>query len=337
MKKELLDKLSKALNSPKKIVIIPHKNPDGDALGSCLALHLFLTKMGHHSQVISPNDYPQFLEWLPSQANVEKYTQNPDLCSLAIDQAELIFTLDHNQLDRIDGLAPWVGKSAATKIMIDHHQDPGDYASITFSDPNTGSTCEMVFEIMARLNPQNIDKDIASCLYTGIMTDSGSFRFPSTTSRTHEIVSQLIEFGAQPSSIHQNIYDTFTFDRMQLLGTALRNLKKIDHLPVVYITLSQQELNQNHFKKGDTEGFVNYGLSLKGIVLAVIMIENESENIIKISFRSKGNFDVNKFARKYFGGGGHINAAGGISKLSMEKTVAHFLEAIDQIKAQLDA
>lgn len=164
------------------------------------------------------------------------------------------------------------------------------------------------------------------------MTDSGSFKFSSTTAKTHQVISNLIEKGANNGEIHQYIYDSYTLDRMQLLGTALSNLKKIDSLPVVYITLSQEELNQNNFKKGDTEGFVNYGLNLKGILFTVIMIENEQDKIIKMSFRSKGSFDVNQFAKKYFNGGGHVNAAGGISHFSLKETESKFLSAVEKIK-----
>ena len=253
-----------------------------------------------------------------------------------VENADIIFTLDFNQLSRIDQLAPFVEKSDALKIMIDHHEHPRDYASITYSDATMGSTCEMVFELISRLDLDQIDTTIATSLYTGIMTDTGSFKFPSTTARTHQIVSTLIEKGAQPHLIHQMIYDTYSFDRLQLLGTALNNLKKMDGIPVVYITLSQKELNQNKFKKGDTEGFVNYGLSLLGISLAVILIENEAEKIIKMSFRSKGSFDVNHFAKKYFNGGGHINAAGGVSHLTLEETVEQFRKAVADEKFQFN-
>jgi len=190
--------------------------------------------------------------------------------------------------------------------------------------------------LISGLDRNQIDVTIATCLYTGIMTDTGSFRFPSTTAKTHQVVSILIEEGAQPHLIHQKIYDTYSFSRLQLLGTALHNIKKINGIPVVYITLSQKELNKNKFQKGDTEGFVNYGLSLRDVSLAVIMIENETEKIIKMSFRSKGSFDVNHFAKKYFNGGGHVNAAGGVSYLTLNETVDQFLKAIAYEKSQFN-
>ena len=332
MKKELQKEFIQILNKPKKVVIIPHKNPDGDALGSTLALNFFLNKTGHQSHVVSPNEYPDFLNWLPGQEGILKHTTETDKSVELIKAADLIFTLDFNSLGRVEMLEPHINASSAKKIMIDHHQEPSDYADIMYSDSNIGSTCEMVYNLISHLDAAQIDQKIATCLYTGIMTDTGSFRFPSTTPKTHHVIAELIDKGANHSEIHQNIYDTFTFDRLRLLGTALTNLKKIKELPVVYITISQEELNRNNFKKGDTEGFVNYGLSLVGISVAVIMIENEQEQIIKMSFRSKGAFSVNDFARTYFNGGGHHNAAGGASKLSLSETESKFINSISKVK-----
>lgn len=332
MKKELQKEFIQILNKPKKVVIIPHKNPDGDALGSTLALNFFLNKTGHQSHVVSPNEYPDFLNWLPGQEGILKHTTETDKAVELIKVADLIFTLDFNSLGRVEMLEPHINTSSAKKIMIDHHQEPSDYADIMYSDSNIGSTCEMVYNLISHLDAAQIDQKIATCLYTGIMTDTGSFRFPSTTPKTHHVIAELIDKGANHSEIHQNIYDTFTFDRLRLLGTALTNLKKTEDLPVVYITISQEELNRNNFKKGDTEGFVNYGLSLVGISVAVIMIENEQEQIIKMSFRSKGAFSVNDFARTYFNGGGHHNAAGGASKLSLSETESKFIKSISKVK-----
>ena len=332
MKKKLQKEFIQILNKPKKVVIIPHKNPDGDALGSTLALNFFLNKTGHQSHVVSPNEYPDFLNWLPGQEGILKHTTETDKSVELIKAADLIFTLDFNSLGRVEMLEPHINTSSAKKIMIDHHQEPSDYADIMYSDSNIGSTCEMVYNLISHLDAAQIDQKIATCLYTGIMTDTGSFRFPSTTPKTHHVIAELIDKGANHSEIHQNIYDTFTFDRLRLLGTALTNLKKTEDLPVVYITISQEELNRNNFKKGDTEGFVNYGLSLVGISVAVIMIENEQEQIIKMSFRSKGAFSVNDFARTYFNGGGHHNAAGGASKLSLSETESKFINSISKVK-----
>jgi phosphoesterase RecJ-like protein len=222
-------------------------------------------------------------------------------------------------------------------ILIDHHQEPDDYALVTYSDVGMSSTSEMVYnfiEFMGGLNLLN--KEIATQLYVGIMTDTGSFRFPATTAATHRIIAHLIEAGAPNSIIHQNVYDTNSPDRLKLLGVALNNMVMLPEYKTAYITMSQEELNNNNFKKGDTEGFVNYALSMKGVIFAMIFIENKKEKIIKISLRSKGSFSVNDFSRKYFNGGGHTNAAGGKSSKTLSKTVEEFISILPGYKKELN-
>lgn len=335
MKNNFIPALKEQLSNPKEIVIIPHKNPDGDALGSCLGLKHFLDLMSHSCSVISPNDYPEFLEWIPGQEQIIKYNKSEEKSEKLLLEADLIFTLDFNSLSRIKPMDEILENCKATKIMIDHHEQPDDYADLMYSDPGLGSTCEMVYNLMEALDISLINKTIATCIYTGIMTDSGSFRFQSTTAVTHSIVSNLLDMGIDHTQIHNNIYDTYSFGRLQLLGKALTNLVKVEPLNAVYITLSQEELTQCDFKKGDTEGFVNYGLSLDGIILAIILIENTQEKIIKMSFRSKGKFNVNEFARKHFNGGGHHNAAGGVSHENLEVTTQKVHQTILQYKDQL--
>ena len=209
--------------------------------------------------------------------------------------------------------------------MIDHHQQPDDYAKFTFSDTSIGSTCEMIYLTIQHLGYEKfLTKEVGECIYTGIMTDTGSFKFSNTSSQTHRIIADLIDLGVENSKIHQNTFDNNSLSRLQLMGIAMNNLKVIAEKNTAYITLTQNELDSNDFKKGDTEGFVNYALSLKGINLAVIFIENKYEGIIKISLRSIGDIDVNTLARKYFNGGGHQNAAGGRSELSMSETITKF-------------
>lgn len=313
------------LQQPKKIAIIPHKNPDGDAIGACLGLWNFLLQKGHKAVVVSPNDYPRFLKWMPGSDAVLNFEKHNSEAVQALNSANLIFTLDFNQLDRAGQLEEPLTASAATFIMIDHHQSPGDYASITYSDVLMSSTCEMVYNFIDALDEiDTVNADIANCLYTGIMTDTGSFRFSSTTSKTHRIIADLIDRGARNTDIHKNVFDTNSPDRLHLLGCALKNMVILPQYHTAYITLSQDELDTYNYKKGDTEGFVNYGLTLEGIRFAVIFIENREENIIKISFRSEGDFSVNQFARSYFNGGGHTNAAGGRSNRSLEDTVTYF-------------
>ena len=220
-----------------------------------------------------------------------------------------------------------------TFVMIDHHQFPDTFAKFTFSDTNYGSTCEMVYDFISQLGfESNIDKTIATCIYTGIVTDSGSFRFPKTTSKTHRTVGKLIDLGVENSAIHNQLFDKSSYSRLQLLGKALQNMKLMLDYKTSYITLSQQELDTFNYQKGDTEGIVNYGLSIDGIDFTAIFIENAAEGIIKISFRSQGDFDVNLFSRTYFHGGGHINAAGGKSDKSLLETVAYFESIVKEIK-----
>ena len=253
---------------------------------------------------------------------------SPDKSNAKIQNADLIFTLDFNDLSRAGEMCEKIKSANGIKIMIDHHENPKNYASIILSEPKTSSTCEIVFNLINYINSNGFNSDIASCLYAGIMTDTGSFRYPSTTSKTHQIISDLIKKGANGSEIHESIYDTFSYNRLKLLGIALKNIEKINPLPYVIITLNQKELDDCRYKKGDTEGFVNYGLNIKGISLSIILIENKSENIVKMSFRSKGSFSVNIFAEKYFNGGGHNNAAGGISKDSLVKTKKRLIKLL---------
>lgn len=334
MNEDFITVLRKHLKSPQKAIIIPHKNPDGDALGSSLALMHFLLLEKHQAAVVSPNDYPKFLNWLPGQEKILIHNKSKELVQKKINEASLIFTLDFNALSRIDKLGEIISNAKAEKIMIDHHEAPEDFASLMYSDSYMSSTCEMVYNIITTLNPDSINSEIASCLYTGIMTDTGSFRYPSTTADTHKAIAHLIEKGADGTAIHQKIYDSSSFNRLKLLGIALSNLNRIRSLPIVYITLSQQELNSCEYQKGDTEGFVNYGLSLEGVQFACIMIENEKEGKIKMSFRSKGSFSVNEFARKYFQGGGHLNAAGGMSTDSISETIELFNKAVAEVSSQ---
>lgn len=336
MNKKDLAKVKQLLSSPKKIVIVSHKNPDGDAIGSSLGLYHFLVKLNHDVSVVMPNDYPDFLKWMPDQHIIKDYENTREIANSLIDGTDIIFTLDFNTLERAGEMEACLKNSNAVKIMIDHHQQPGDYANYVYSDVAICSTSQMIYHFIIMLGKEHlIDKNIGTCLYTGIMTDTGSFRFASTTSKTHRVVADLIDKGVQNSIIHNNVYDTNSYGRLQLLGCALNNLKVIPELKTSYITLSQKELNKYNFRKGDTEGVVNYGLSLKDVIFAAIFIEHKQEGIIKISFRSNGNFSVNEFARAHFEGGGHTNAAGGRSNLSLNKTVEKFISILPDYKKDL--
>ena len=322
---EDIQAVKELLSTPQKIVIIPHKNPDGDAMGSTLALWHYLKNSGQDATIISPNDYPKFLKWMPGNEHILNFERENSQARDALNSADLIFTLDFNHLGRIGQMESLVSEFKGVFVMIDHHQEPASYAKVTYSDVNMSSTCEMVYNFIEFLGElDTITPEIADCLYTGIMTDTGSFKFSSTTSRTHLVVADLIDKGAQNTKIHHLVYDTNSPSRLHLLGCALKNMVILEEYRTAYITLSQDELDTYNYQKGDTEGFVNYGLTLEGIIFAVIFIENKEEGIIKISFRSVGDFSVNEFARKHFEGGGHDNAAGGKSDLSLEETARHF-------------
>lgn len=330
------EKLQQLLHHPKKIVVVPHKNPDGDALGASLALYLFLKTDGHEVSVVSPNDYPDFLKWMPGEKEVVKFDQEKKRGEELVARAELIFTLDFNHLSRIGELEKHLEAATADFVMIDHHQQPGDYADFIESDVEMSSTAQMIYHFIERMDRlDDITPEIATCLYTGIMTDTGSFRFASTTGKTHRVIADLMDHGAKNAAIHQQVYDTNSLDKLHLLGRALQNLKVEKEFNTAYISLSQDELDAHNFKKGDTEGFVNYALSLKGTVFAAIFIENKQEKIIKTSLRSKGNFDVNEFARTHFNGGGHKNAAGGKSEKNLEETVKNFIAILPRYKTEL--
>jgi len=337
MTEQDIKEIKTLLSSPKQVVIVPHKNPDGDAMGSCLGLYHYLIKNNHHAKVIAPNDYPDFLKWLPGNADVMVYESDKNSAESLIENAEIIFTLDFNALHRAGDMETLLENSKAIKIMIDHHQQPHDYATYIYSDVAMSSTCEMVYDFIDLLgDAPTIDAAIATSLYAGILTDTGSFRFPSSTSKTHRVAANLIDKGANHSDIYNSIYDTNSYERLQLLGVALKNLKVIPEYRTAYITLSQDELNAANFKKGDTEGFVNYGLSIKNIVFAAIFIEHKQEGIIKISLRSEGEFSVNAFSSENFDGGGHTNAAGGKSDLSLIDTVEKFISILPRYKNNLN-
>ena len=325
--------ITELLATPKKITIIPHRNPDGDAMGSSLALYLFLLKKNHQVLVMIPNECPDFLEWMPGIENVLVFDNNVKSATKILSDSDVVFTLDFNALHRTGEEMEAVLKQLSTVfIMIDHHQSPDNYANYTYSDTNFGSTCEMIYNFIEKLDNLNlIDKNIATCIYTGILTDSGGFRFPKTSGRTHRIVADLIDLGAENTQIPALLFDNNSYSRLQLLGCAMNNMKVLEQYKTAYTSLSRADLNQFNYVKGDTEGFVNYGLSIKNIIFAAIFIEDKDEKIIKISFRSQGTFDVNQFSRAHFSGGGHINAAGGKSELSLDETIKKFESIIATI------
>ena len=316
MKKQDIEAIALLLATPKKIAIIPHRSPDGDAMGSTLALYHFLSKFNHDD----------FLAWLPGSETVKIFEKDKDNCTSILNEADIVFTLDFNAFHRVGHeMEKTLASLDTTFIMIDHHQKPDDYAAYIYSDTAFGSTCEMIYNFIEFLGKKEfLDKTIGTCIYTGILTDSGSFRFPGTNGNTHRIVAHLIDLGVENTKIPNLLFENSSYQRLQLLGRALQNMKVFNQYQTSYTTLTQKELDTFEYVKGDTEGIVNYGLSIKGIVFTAIFIENKDEKIIKISFRSQGDFDANQFARDHFNGGGHKNAAGGRSEVSMEETIQKF-------------
>ena len=327
MDKSFVSNIRTNLSDRKKIVIIPHISPDADALGSCLAIYHFFKK-NHKVDIISPNEYSDVLKFLPGENTISRFDSSQDKCVKLITNAEIIFILDFNNLNRIRKLSPYIKKSKAIKIMIDHHESPDDFATYAYCDPSMSSTCEIIYNFLSKYDKNLIDKDIAQCIYTGIVADTGSFRFPSTSSNTLKIASELIDLGVEIDHIYQNLFNNYQFSRLKLLGKTLENFKKVKDLPVMYSLLSDEDQKNNNYKKGDTEGFVNFGLSIEGILCSVIMVEKKDEGVVKLSFRSKGEISVNDFAANFFNGGGHIHAAGGVSYLSLAETEEKFLKDI---------
>jgi bifunctional oligoribonuclease and PAP phosphatase NrnA len=306
------------------IVITTHHNPDGDAIGSSLALYLLLSRLGYNVSVIVPNDYPTFLKWLPGTDAILCYESSQANCDMLIRKADMIFCLDYNALNRVKLFTDKLTGSLATKILIDHHVDPSDEFDFIHSRTTISSTCELLYEFIAGLGYlDQIDRDIAECLYVGIMTDTGSFSYASNYSQTYEITASLIRQGIDAELIHRAVYDTYSENRMRLLGYCLSERLVVNlKYKTAYIWLTQDDLARFHHQVGDTEGVVNYALSIEGITLAALFTEHDHR--VRISFRSKGEFSVNEFARKHYAGGGHRNAAGGDSFLGIAETLKNF-------------
>jgi len=330
-----LQGLKEILSVPQMITITTHYRPDGDAMGSSLALYNYLMMKGHGVVVVTPGSYPDFLAWLPGNKAVIDYEKNETAAKKAVAVSKLIFCLDFNWLSRLEKFEDTVRSSGAVKILIDHHLEPEHAFNHVFSYPDACSTCELIYQFIVAMGDRKMmNKDIAECIYTGIMTDTNSFRYSSMKSDTHRIVAELIDAGANNEKIHQNVYDTYLENRLRLLGFALKDkLKVLYEYNTAYIALSQAELEMFNFKTGDTEGIVNYALSIKGIKLAAFF--SGREDGIKISFRSKGDFSVKELASKYFEGGGHKNASGGNSNASLDETVQQFLSILPHYRTQL--
>jgi bifunctional oligoribonuclease and PAP phosphatase NrnA len=326
------------LEEPKNIVITFHQKPDADAMGSGLGLYNFLIQFGHTVTVISPTNWAGFLSWMPGAKKVIDFEMQTEKAKNALKTTQWLFCLDFNVLSRTRKMEIPLQELNCTKILIDHHQQPQvevfDYG---ISDTAKSSTAEMVYDFIVKSgNSDKINTEVAECLYAGVMTDTGSFRFNSTSADVHRMVAHLKDAGLNHSQIHENLFDNFLENRFRFFGNILLNCMEIYYeYNTALIAIPQKDLIKYNVKTGDTEGLVNFPLSIKGIKLAAVIIDRGDER--KSSFRSKGGFDVNTFARKYFNGGGHFNAAGGKNTEPLEEVIKKFKEAIKENKEQLNS
>lgn len=335
MEKEFFDNLILQLAKANHIVLVTHHNPDGDALGSSLALNLFFKKAGKNSVVITPNDFPEFYKWMPSIDDILIFSEQNKEVREKFANADMIFCLDFNQLDRLESLSDIFFKASGKKVLIDHHQMPSDIFDFIYSETETSSTSELVYNVIQGLNGETlVDKNIATCLYVGIITDTGSFSYNCDYPNTYNVTSKLFNQGINGEEIHRCVYNTFSESRIRLLGYCLgEKLKIIDSVKTAYIALSENELRSFSFSTGDTEGIVNYGLTIKGIKISALF--SEKPEYTKLSLRSTGSFNVGAFSRKHFNGGGHKNAAGANIRLKLDAAVALFEKSLLEYKDEI--
>ncbi len=326
-KKQAITALKAHLNEPKRIVLTTHINPDGDAIGSIKAMQLVLRAKGHHVTAIIPNEMPGFLTWLDAEKALKVYNQDTSACNEAVASAEIIFCLDYNTLKRVEDLGEQLAANTCPKVLIDHHPFP-DAFDFPFSDPQTSSTCEMVYDFLAALDYlDTVTTHVAQALYTGITTDTGSFRYRGTSANTLRVGAALVEAGVNPGELNDRIHNSSSLNRLKLTGHAISNcMEIIEDKGIAFIFLSLKDLEAFDYQPGDTEGLVNMALGVDTVRISILF--KETEDKIKISFRSKGDVAVNQFASEHFNGGGHANAAGGASFENWETTRSKFLNAV---------
>ena len=330
VKETSIQQLKEFVDNAENIVIIPHHNPDGDAIGASLAWYGVLKQQGKKVNVISPNSFPEFLEWMYGADNVVNFETQKSKATSLINSAELFFFLDFNGLSRIKKLQSVVEKSSGKRVMIDHHPNPDNIADIMISETSASATCELMYDVITQLGWKGLlNKNIAECIYAGIMTDTGSLSYNSSRPEIYRIVGDLVGIGVDKDKVHKLVFHSNSFSRMKLLGYALGSkMNRLEDAPAAYIVLTHHELKQYDYKPGDSEGFVNYPLWIEGISVSALFMEHADK--IKVSFRSRGTFPVNKFSEKFFNGGGHANAAGGEFFGSLEKAVETFITKLPE-------
>jgi bifunctional oligoribonuclease and PAP phosphatase NrnA len=331
LNEEVIKAIGSLLAAPKRIAILTHVNPDGDALGSALALYNMLIQENHQVDVVIPNMYPSFLAWMPNCPKVLIVEKDEANAIKAVQKAEVIFCLDFNDINRVENIAEYYKKSKAVKILIDHHLDRAPFTDYSISISKISSTSEIIYDFACALNKKHlINKDVAECLYVGIATDTGSFSYACNYEKTYLVTAELFRLGIDGEHIHRLVYDTYSENRMRLLGYCLSEKLKVFHnYHTAYMSLTKSELDRFNYQIGDTEGVVNYALSMEGITLAALFME--MDGYIKVSFRSKGEISVNDLARTYYDGGGHHNASGGGSYISMKETLDQFEKLLPEI------
>ena len=334
---DLIQEAKSLIENAENIVITTHVSPDGDAIGSSLALCNFLKTIGKEAYVVVPNDMPGFLKWMSGASDIIVYEKKKNMADALIEKADLICALDFNVLKRIENVAISVADSAAKKLMLDHHLNPGNFANVVISYPQFASTSEMVFRLICRMGYfTEMTKECAECIYTGMMTDTGGFTYNSNNPEVYIIISELIKKGIDKDAIYDKVYNNYSESRYRLMGYMLYEKMKIyPEYGAAMISLTNEELSKYDFKKGDTEGFVNMPLSIKGVIFSAFFKEEGGK--IKCSFRSQGDVATNVFAEKYFNGGGHKNASGGESYQTMQETVAKFEENLPSLKEEIEA
>ena len=322
--------ISKLFSTSENILIICHINPDGDSVGAQLALYHYLKSLGKHVSLLAPNNLQEFLKWMDGAEQINIFIRDRKKCRMLIDNADLIIMLDFNQPNRLGEAEEPVMASRARRLVIDHHLDPENFADLIISDPRKCSTSELVHELICEVNGAKfMNRSYAEALYVGIITDTGNFEHGSYSSGTFRIVADLLDTGIEKEKIINLIYNNFSSDRIRLQGFALnQKMVVLPELRSAYIYLSKDDLKEYNHVKGDTEGFVNMPLSIKGINFAALFIEKD--NFIKLSFRSKGKFPSNEFASLYFSGGGHLNASGGEYFDTLENTISYFLKVLKE-------
>lgn len=325
-----IDKVETYFNRADKLVIVTHVSPDGDALGASLGLFHFLAGQGKDVRVIVPNAFPDFLRWMPGAKDIVRYDKYKEFADKLIAEADVICCLDFNALSRIDAMADAVRQSAARKVMIDHHLNPEPFCKVTISHPSVSSTSELIFRLICRMGCfDDITREGAECIYTGMMTDTGGFTYNSNDRQIYFIIGELLSKGIDKDEIYRKVFNTYSEGRLRLMGYVLyEKMQVFPQFRSALIWLTKEEQGKFHYVKGDTEGFVNMPLQMKGICFSAFLREDTERKMIKVSLRSVGAFPCNKVAEEFFNGGGHLNASGGEFYGTMDEAVALFKQAL---------